>query len=59
MGLSFITHVSFCLPEMKFVEGSESNHVFADSMLGPNVQGQSKLKENLEKHEYMRVNWFP
>lgn len=60
MGLfGVITHVSFRLPEMKFVEGSESNHRFADSMLGPNVQGQSKLKENLEKHEYMRVNWFP
>ena len=57
--LGVITHVSFRLPEMKFVEGSESNHAFADSMLGPNVQGQSKLKESLEKHEFMRVNWFP
>ena len=60
MGLfGVITHVSFRLPEMKFVEGLESNHAFADSMLGPNVQGRSKLKESLEKHEYMRVNWFP
>ena len=60
MGLfGVITHVSFRLPEMKFVEGSESNHEFTDSVLGPNMEGQSKLKESLEKHEYMRVNWFP
>ena len=60
MGLfGVITHVTFRLPEMQFVEGSESNHKFADSMLGPNNEGQSKLKESLEKHEYMRVNWFP
>lgn len=60
MGLfGVITHVSFRLPEMKFVEGTESNLAFADSMLGPNEYGQSKLKESLEKHEYMRVNWFP
>lgn len=60
MGLfGVITHVSFRLPEMKFVEGTESNLGFADSMLGPNEHGQSKLKESLEKHEYMRVNWFP
>ncbi|KAL9986458.1 hypothetical protein ACROYT_G000611 [Oculina patagonica] len=60
MGLfGVITHVTFRLPEMKFVEGSESNHEFADSMLGPNEKGESKLKESLEKHEYMRVNWFP
>ena len=60
MGLfGVITHVSFRLPEMKFVEGTESNLAFADSMLGPNEHGKSKLKESLEKHEYMRVNWFP
>ena len=60
MGLfGVITHVSFRLPEMKLVKGWESNHKFPESMLGPNKKGQSKLKENLEKNEYMRVNWFP
>ena len=60
MGLfGVITRVTFCLPEMKFVEGSESNHTFADSMLGPNENGQSKLRESLENNEYVRVNWFP
>ena len=28
-------------------------------MLGPDKDGNSKLKESLEKNEYMRVNWFP
>ena len=60
MGLfGVITHVTFRLPQMKYVEGSESNHEFADSMLGPDMTGNSKLKESLEKNEYMRVNWFP
>lgn len=60
MGLfGVITHVSFRLPQMKLVEGSESDHNFAESMLGPDKDGKSKLKESLEKNEYMRVNWFP
>jgi len=60
MGLfGVITRVTFRLPPMQFVTGTESDHKFADSMLGPDKKGQSKLKENLEKHEYMRVNWFP
>lgn len=60
MGLfGVITHVSFLLPEMGLVEGSESNHTFADSMLGPDDKGNSKLRESLETNEYMRVNWFP
>ena len=60
MGLfGVITHVSFRLPEMRLVKGSESNYDFAESVLGPNEEGNSKLKESLEKHEYIRVNWFP
>ena len=53
------TGVSFRLPQMRLVEGSESDHNFAESMLGPNKDGNSKLKESLEKNEYMRMNWFP
>ena len=60
MGLfGVVTHVSFRLPEMDLVQGSEEQFTFADSMLGPNKSGKSKLKESLEKNEYMRVNWFP
>ncbi|CAH3138559.1 unnamed protein product [Pocillopora meandrina] len=60
MGLfGVITRVTFRLPPMQFIKGSESNHKFADPMLGPNNKGQSKLKESLEENEYMRVNWFP
>ena len=60
MGLfGVITHVSFCLPEMSLVEGSESNYNFAESVLGPDEEGNSKLKKSLEENEYMRVNWFP
>ena len=60
MGLfGVITHVSFRLPEMRLVEGSESNYNFADSVLGPDEEGKSKLEKSLEENEYMRVNWFP
>ena len=61
MGLfGVVTHVSFRLPEMNLVEGSEETVDFAKSILGgPNKDGKSKLKESLEKNEYMRVNWFP
>lgn len=60
MGLfGVITHVSFRLPEMRLVEGSESNYDFAESVLGPNEDGNSKLRESLEEYEYIRVNWFP
>ena len=60
MGLfGVITHVTFRLPKMKLIEGSESDHPFAESLLGPDKHGHSKLKESLEKNEYMRVNWFP
>ena len=60
MGLfGVITHVSFRLPEMSLVEGSESNYNFAESVLGPNEEGNSKLKKSLETNEYLRVNWFP
>ena len=60
MGLfGVITHVSFRLPEMALIEGTESNHKFAESALGPDDEGKSKLKENLEQNEYVRVNWFP
>ncbi|XP_022780385.1 uncharacterized protein LOC111321698 isoform X1 [Stylophora pistillata] len=60
MGLfGVITRVTFRLPPMKFIKGSESNHKFVDSMLGPDMKGQSKLKQSLEENEYMRVNWFP
>lgn len=60
MGLfGVITRVTFRLPAMQFVQGSESDHKFADSMLGPNKKGQSRLQESLESNEYMRVNWFP
>ena len=60
MGLfGVITHVSFRLPEMSLVEGSESNYNFADSVLGPDEMGKSKLEKSLEENEYIRVNWFP
>ena len=60
MGLfGVITHVTFRLPEMRLVKGSESNKKFADSALGPNDKGETKLKESLENNEYFRVNWFP
>ena len=60
MGLfGVITHVSFRLPEMGLVEGSESNYNFAESVLGPDEEGKSKLKKSLEKNEYIRINWFP
>jgi len=60
MGLfGVITHVSFRLPEMGLVEGSESNHNFAESVLGPDKEGNSNLKKSLETNEYIRVNWFP
>ena len=60
MGLfGVITHVTFRVPEVKLIEGTESNYTFADSSLGPNEEGGSKLKESLEENEYMRVNWFP
>ena len=60
MGLfGIITHVTFRLPEMKLIEGKESDHPFDESVIGPNNEGKSKLKESLESHEYMRVNWFP
>ena len=57
--LGVITHVSFRLPEMKLVEGSEANYNFADSVLGPDEEGNSKLKKSLVDNEYLRVNWFP
>ena len=57
--LGVITHVSFRLPEMRLVEGSESNYNFADSVLGPDEEGKSKLEKSLEENEYIRVNWFP
>ena len=60
MGLfGVITHVSFRLPEMALIEGTETDLPFAESALGPDEEGKSKLKENLEQNEYMRVNWFP
>ena len=60
MGLfGIITHVTFRLPEMKLIEGKESDHPFDESLIGPNKEGKSKLRESLESHEYMRVNWFP
>lgn len=60
MGLfGVITHVSFRLPEMSLVEGSESNYNFAESVLGPDEMGKSKLEKSLEENEYIRVNWFP
>ena len=60
MGLfGIITHVTFRLPEMKLIEGKESNHPFDESLIGPNEEGESKLRESLESHEYIRVNWFP
>ena len=60
MGLfGIITHVTFRLPEMKLIEGTESDHPFDESLIGPNKEGNSKLRESLESHEYMRVNWFP
>ena len=60
MGLfGVVTHVSFRLPEMKLIKGSEWNSKFPESLLGPNKKGQSRLKESLEQNEYMRVNWFP
>ena len=59
MGLfGVITRVSFRLPQMRLVEGSESNHNLAESMLGLDKDGNSKLKESLEKNENMGVNWF-
>ena len=57
--LGVITHVSFRLPEMRLVEGSESNYNFAESVLGPDEEGKSKLEKSLETNEYIRVNWFP
>lgn len=60
MGLfGVITRVSFRLPQMRLVEGSESDHNLAESMLGLDKHGNSKLKESLEKNENMAVNWFP
>ena len=60
MGLfGVITRVSFRLPQMRLVEGSESDHNFAESMLGLDKNGKSKLKESLEKNENMGVNWSP
>ena len=62
MGLfGVITDVSFRLPQMRLADGSESHHNFCKSMVGPDKDGNSKLKESLEKNEYicMRVNWFP
>lgn len=60
MGLfGVITHVSFRLPEMSLVEGSETNYKFTESLLGPDEEGNSKLKKSLETNEYLRVNWFP
>ena len=60
MGLfGIITHVTFRLPNMKYIEGTESNHPFDESLIGPNKEGKSKLKDSLESNEYMRVNWFP
>jgi len=54
MGLfGVITHVTFRLPEMRLVEGSES------SLLGTDKEGHRKLEEILESNEYMRANWFP
>lgn len=32
---------------------------FADSVLGPQDKGNTKLKESLDNNEYFRVNWFP
>ena len=53
MGLfGVITHVTFRLPELRLVEGSES------SLLGTDKEGHRKLEESLESNEYMRVNWF-
>ena len=60
MGLfGVITRVSFRLLQMRLVEGSESDHNLAESMLGLDKDGNSKLKESLEKNENMGVNWFP
>ena len=60
MGLfGVITRVSFRLLQMRLVEGSESDHNLAESMLGLDKDGNSKLKGSLEKNENMGVNWFP
>ena len=60
MGLfGVITRVSFRLPQMALIEGTETDLTFAESALGPDEEGKSKLKESLEQNEYMRVNWFP
>ena len=39
-------HVTFRLPAMRLVKGSESNMKFADSVLGPHDKGNTKLKES-------------
>ena len=41
------------------VRGKEENVRFADSFLGPDGEGKSKIKESLDTHEYLHVNWFP
>ena len=51
-----ITRVSFRLLQMRLVEGSESDHNLAESMLGLDKDGNSKLKESLEKNENMGVD---
>ena len=60
MGLfGVINRVSFRLPQMALIEGTETDLTFAESALDPDEEGKSKLKESLEHNEYMRVNWFP
>lgn len=60
MGLiGIITKVTMHLPKTFYVEGAEENVKFADSMIGPDKNGKSKLKITLQSKEYFRVNWFP
>ena len=54
-----ITHVTFRVGRSFLVQGKEENVQFADSLLGPDGEGKSKLKESLDTHEYLHVNWFP
>ena len=56
--LGVITNVTFRLGETYLVKGTQFNVEFNDSYLGP-TEGDSRLKESIDKFEYFHLNWFP
>ncbi|RIA84464.1 hypothetical protein C1645_784023 [Glomus cerebriforme] len=60
MGLfGIITRANFNLTKNYLVEGTETNHLFEQSVLVNEGGHYKKLLEALENTEYFHLNWFP